>query len=72
MDQTIELCQRITLEPNQRGGQPGIRGMRITVYDLLSLIVSGMSHEEILDDYPERELEEVQAAIRYWENDLNN
>ena len=42
----------ITIEPNKRGGKPCIRGMRITVYDVLSYLAAGMSPEEILDDFP--------------------
>lgn len=45
--------QRITIEPGKRGGQPCIRGMRITVYDVLFLLATGLSEQEILDDYPE-------------------
>jgi len=42
----------ITIEPGKRGGKPCIRGMRITVYDVLSYLASGMTHEEILRDFP--------------------
>jgi len=42
----------ITIEPGKRGGKPCIRGMRITVYDVLDYFASGMTKEEILDDFP--------------------
>lgn len=42
----------ITLEPGKRGGKPCIRGMRITIYDILEYLASGMSQEEILEDFP--------------------
>ncbi|MBW4674124.1 MAG: DUF433 domain-containing protein [Desmonostoc geniculatum HA4340-LM1] len=42
----------ITIEPGKRGGKPCIRGMRITVYDVLSYLASGMTYEEVLDDFP--------------------
>jgi uncharacterized protein (DUF433 family) len=42
----------ITLEPGKRGGKPCIRGMRITVYDILEYLASDMSQEEILEDFP--------------------
>lgn len=48
----MELSQIITLEPGKRSSQPCIRGMRITVYDILSYLASGMTHEEILADFP--------------------
>ena len=44
---------RITLEPGKRGGRPCVRNLRITVYDVLSMLSSGMSTPEILDDFPE-------------------
>jgi uncharacterized protein (DUF433 family) len=43
----------ITIEPGKRGGRPTVRGMRIAVTDVLGWLAAGMTHEEILDDYPE-------------------
>ncbi|MBU2851356.1 DUF433 domain-containing protein [Acidithiobacillus ferrivorans] len=57
--------QRITIEPGKRGGQPCIRGMRITVYDVLSLLATGISEQEILDDYPELDHEDILACLSY-------
>ena len=56
---------RITLEPGKRAGRPCIRGMRITVYDVLSYLAAGMSTEDILDDFPYLEPEDVQACLAY-------
>jgi uncharacterized protein (DUF433 family) len=56
---------RITLEPGKRGGRPCIRGLRITVYDVLSMLSSGMSHQEIQDDFPELTPEDILAVLTY-------
>ncbi|MEA5508621.1 DUF433 domain-containing protein [Crocosphaera sp. UHCC 0190] len=53
----------ITIEPGKRGGKPCIRGMRITVYDVLGWLAAGMSHEEILDDFPELTEEDIKACL---------
>ena len=56
---------RITLEPGKRGGKPCIRGMRITVYDVLSYLAAGMSYEEILTDFPYLTREDILASLEY-------
>ena len=56
---------RITMEPNKRGGRPCIRGMRITVYDVLSYLAAGMTTDEILVDFPYLELEDIQACYAF-------
>jgi len=56
---------RITIEPDKRGGKPCIRGMRITVYDVLSYLAAGMSEQEILDDFPYLEKEDILACLSY-------
>jgi len=55
----------ITIEPGKRGGQPCIRGMRITVYDVLSYLASGMSEQEILSDFPELTHEDILACLSF-------
>lgn len=55
----------ITIEPGKRGGKPCIRGMRITVYDVLEYLASGMSHQEILDDFPYLTEEDIRACLSY-------
>jgi len=56
---------RITIEPGKRGGKPCIRRMRITVYDVLSWLAAGMSHAEIIDDFPELEEADILAALQF-------
>ena len=55
----------ITIEPGKRGGRPCIRGMRITVYDVLSYLAAGMTHEEILADSPYLTEEDILACLSY-------
>ena len=54
----------ITIEPGKRGGKPCIRRMRITVYDVLGWLAAGMSHAEILDDFPLTE-EDIRACLEF-------
>lgn len=53
----------ITVEPGKRGGKPCIRGMRITVYDVLDYLASGMSEEEILSDFPYLTRDDIRACL---------
>ncbi len=62
---TEQLLQRIVLEPGKRGGKPCIRGLRITIYDVLGWLATGMSTEEILADYPELEAADIQACLTF-------
>ena len=55
----------ITVEPGKRGGKPCIRGMRMTVYDVLEYLSSGMSNEEILADFPFLTEEDILACLAY-------
>ena len=55
----------VTVEPGKRGGRPSIRGMRITVADILGWLAAGMSHDEILADYPELTEVDIRAALAY-------
>ena len=59
------MKERITIEPDKRSGQPCIRGLRITVWDILSWLAAGMSEREILDDYPELESEDFRAVYEF-------
>ena len=56
---------RITLEPEKRGGKPCIRGLRITVYDVLEYLASGMTEGEILEDFPDLERDDIRAALAF-------
>ena len=60
-----ELLQRITIEPGKCGGRPCIRGKRLRVTDVLELLSSGASFEEIPEDYPFLERDDILAAIEY-------
>ncbi len=55
----------ITIEPDKRGGKPCIRGMRITVYEVLEYLASGMSNEEILKDFPDLTREDIHACLAF-------
>ncbi len=55
----------ITLQPGKRGGRPCIRDLRITVYDILSMLSSGMSQQEIVDDFPELTFDDIRSVLAY-------
>lgn len=55
----------ITIEPGKRGGKPCIRGMRITVYDILEYLASGMSTQDILKDFPYLTADDIRACLQY-------
>lgn len=62
---TMSLLSRITINPEQCGGRPCIRGMRMRVKDLLDLLAAGVSQEDILHDYPYLEKADIQAALEF-------
>jgi uncharacterized protein (DUF433 family) len=55
----------ITIEPGKRSGQPFVRGMRITVQDVLEYLAGGMTVEEVLTDFPELTREDIHACLAY-------
>ncbi len=59
------LAERITVDPEQCGGRPCIRGMRIRVIDVLDLLAGGLSHEEVLLEFPDLEPEDIRACLRF-------
>lgn len=61
----MDYRELITIEPGKRGGQPCIRDMRITVYDVLSYLASGMTEEEVLSDFPELTHEDILASLSF-------
>lgn len=67
-----ELLQRITINPEICGGRPTIRGMRVRVQDIIELLASGASREEILEDYPYLENDDISAALKYAAHTLNH
>ena len=58
----------ITIEPGKRSGKPCIKGMRITVYDILGWLAEGMTKEEIIEDYPELQEADIYAALSFAAN----
>jgi uncharacterized protein (DUF433 family) len=55
----------ITMEPGKRGGKPCIRGLRITVYDVLEYLAGGMTHEDILRDFPYLTEQDIRACLAF-------
>lgn len=61
----MSYCETITIKPDKRGGKSCIRRMRITVYDVLGWLAAGMTHEEILDDFPELTEQDIRACLKF-------
>lgn len=61
----MNYLERITFNPNQCGGRPCIRGMRIRVKDVLDLVAAGVPESEILADYPDLEADDIKASLEY-------
>ena len=61
----MKILERITVEPGKCGGRLCIRGMRIRVKDVLDMLAEGASQEEILADFPDLQVEDIQASIAY-------
>lgn len=61
----IAYADYITINPDQKSGRPCIRGMRITVYDVLEYLAAGDSQEEILKHFPSLTIEDIQACLAY-------
>ncbi len=60
----MDYRELITIEPNKMGGKPCVRGLRITVYDVLDYLASGMTEAEILADFPDLAAEDIRACLR--------
>lgn len=67
-----QLADRITVDPAQCGGRPCIRGMRIRVTDVLDMLASGVTREEMLADYPDLESEDIDASLRFASRHLDH
>lgn len=67
-----ELFERITVNPEQCGGRPCIRGMRIRVIDVLDLLASGLTQEQVLEELPDLEAEDITACLRFASSRLNH
>lgn len=61
----MNYAERLTIDPAKRGGKPCIRGLRITVYDVLDCLAAGMTEDQILADFPELECEDIRACLAY-------
>jgi uncharacterized protein (DUF433 family) len=61
----MDYQQVITIEPGKRGGRPCIRGLRIAVADVLGWLAAGMSHQQIIAEYPELTDEDIRACLAY-------
>ena len=61
----VDYREIITIEPGKRSGKPCIRGLRITVYDVLGWLASGMSEAEILDDFPDLTARDILAVLAF-------
>ena len=61
----VDFRQIITIEPGKRSGKPCIRGMRITVYDVLEYLAGGMTVDEVLADFPDLTLDDIQACFAF-------
>ena len=59
------LMDRITINPKQCGGRPCVRGMRIRVIDILDLLAAGLSREQVLEELPDLEEDDITAALQY-------
>lgn len=65
MGQTVELMDRITVNPDQCGGRPCVRGMRIRVIDVLDLLATGLSADAVVEELPDLEPADVLACLRF-------
>jgi uncharacterized protein (DUF433 family) len=60
-----EIAARITVDPEQCGGRPCVRGMRIRVIDVLDLLANGLTAEQVTEELPDLELEDIHACLRF-------
>jgi uncharacterized protein (DUF433 family) len=65
MSDTPTWIKRITVDPRQCGGRPCIRGMRIRVIDVLDLLASGLTQDQVLEELPDLEREDIEAVLRF-------
>ena len=65
MNTSNDILKRITINPEQCGGRPCIRGMRIRVMDVLDLLATGLSYEQVLEELPDLEPEDITASLMF-------
>ena len=68
----IDYKKHITIEANKRSGKPCIRGLRITVYDVLNMLAQGMTYEEIISDFPQLSKNDILACLAFAAEKENN
>jgi len=68
----INYKKYITIESGKRSGKPCVRGIRITVYDILNMLADGMSYDEIIDDYPKITKKDILACLAFAAERENN
>ena len=68
----VDIAERITVNPNQCGGRPCVRGMRIRVVDVLDLLASGLTQQQVLVELPDLEAEDIAACLRFARNRLDH
>ncbi|MBI2376971.1 MAG: DUF433 domain-containing protein [Deltaproteobacteria bacterium] len=68
----VDIADRITVNPNQCGGRPCIRGMRIRVIDVLDLLASGLTQQQVLEELPDLEPGDVSACLRFARSRLDH
>ena len=68
----LARMERITINPGQCGGRPCIRGMRIRVVDVLDLLSNGLTPQQVLEELPDLELEDIRACLKYASRKLNH
>ncbi|MGH8589980.1 MAG: DUF433 domain-containing protein [Gammaproteobacteria bacterium] len=61
----VQLAERVTVDPEQCGGKPCIRGMRIRITDVLDLLAAGLTQAQVLAELPDLEPEDIAACLRY-------
>jgi uncharacterized protein (DUF433 family) len=62
---TVKYTDVITIEAGKRGGKPCVRGLRITVYEVLNMLANGMSHAELLSEFPDLKEQDILACLAY-------
>ena len=67
-----DVADRITVNPQQCGGRPCVRGMRIRVVDVLDLMANGLSPQQVLEELPDLELEDIRACLRFASSRLDH
>jgi uncharacterized protein (DUF433 family) len=68
----MEIAERITVNPEQCGGRPCVRGLRIRVSDVLDLLAAGLTPPKVVEELPDLEIEDIAACLRFASHELQN